>query len=177
MTDDLSLESLFITLCFSSLTFYQWMEEVRQICGPSVPVLLVGCKRDLREDAISKGRAQPGQFVEKEQGKQVAGQIGARSYHECSSLKNEGVDVSNRKGMNSMVFERFNLRVPRVKKSSDISENTLCHLLLLYQAIFEAATRASMLVRSGGANGIGALEKRGSSKGKSDVGGCKCVVL
>lgn len=27
---------------------YKWSEEVRRICGPNVPVLLVGCKSDLR---------------------------------------------------------------------------------------------------------------------------------
>ncbi|EPQ30942.1 uncharacterized protein PFL1_01840 [Pseudozyma flocculosa PF-1] len=116
----------------------KWMEEVRQICGPSVPVLLVGCKRDLREDAVAKGKAVAGQFVEKAQGKDVAAQIGARSYHECSALKNEGVDN-----------------------------------------VFEAATRAAMLVRAAGAGGgaaNGKLKEKGGSR-ENDAGGCKCVVL
>ena len=26
----------------------QWIEEVRSICGPNIPVILVGCKSDLR---------------------------------------------------------------------------------------------------------------------------------
>ena len=26
----------------------QWIEEVRSICGPTIPVILVGCKSDLR---------------------------------------------------------------------------------------------------------------------------------
>jgi GTPase SAR1 family protein len=33
----------------------QWMEEVRQICGPQVPVLLVGCKKDLRDEGARGG--------------------------------------------------------------------------------------------------------------------------
>lgn len=45
----------------------QWIEEVRQICGPQIPVLLVGCKRDLREQAIAKGKPVAGNFVEKAQ--------------------------------------------------------------------------------------------------------------
>lgn len=27
----------------------KWIEEVRELCGPSIPVLLVGCKKDLRD--------------------------------------------------------------------------------------------------------------------------------
>ncbi|PWN48740.1 putative Rho2-GTP binding protein Rho2 [Violaceomyces palustris] len=115
----------------------KWMDEVRQICGPSVPVLLVGCKKDLREEAIAKGKPLAGHFVERAQGKEVANQIGARSYHECSSLKNEGVDN-----------------------------------------VFEAATRAAMLVRTPGRGGFeGSKNSKVSKETKDDVGGCKCVVL
>lgn len=115
----------------------KWMEEVRQICGPTVPVLLVGCKKDLREDAIAKGRPIQGQFVERQQAKQVAAQIGARSYFECSALKNQGVD-----------------------------------------AVFEAATRAAMLVRSNGASSAGATSHgKLKEKGGNDAGSCRCVIL
>ncbi|PWN26303.1 putative Rho2-GTP binding protein Rho2 [Jaminaea rosea] len=70
----------------------KWIEEVRQICGPHVPVILIGCKRDLRDDAMARGRQLDGYFVSQAQGSEVAQQIGARSYYECSALKNEGVD-------------------------------------------------------------------------------------
>lgn len=30
----------------------KWIEEVRSICGPGIPVMLVGCKKDLRDDAV-----------------------------------------------------------------------------------------------------------------------------
>lgn len=73
----------------------KWIEEVRQICGPNVPVLLVGCKKDLRDEAIARGQELTSKYIEKAQAKEVAQQIGARSYHECSALKNEGVDVSS----------------------------------------------------------------------------------
>jgi len=62
----------------------KWIEEVRSICGPSIPVILVGCKQDLRTTA--------GQSVTREQGERAAQAIGARAYKECSSLKIEGVD-------------------------------------------------------------------------------------
>lgn len=42
----------------------QWIEEVRSICGPHVPVLLVGCKTDIREKAKENGTYVPEHFVE-----------------------------------------------------------------------------------------------------------------
>lgn len=42
----------------------QWIEEVRSICGPHVPVLLVGCKTDIREKAKQNGTYVPENFVE-----------------------------------------------------------------------------------------------------------------
>ncbi|KAL8293312.1 hypothetical protein RQP46_000013 [Phenoliferia psychrophenolica] len=33
----------------------KWNEEVRSICGNAIPVLLVGCKRDLRDAAGGQG--------------------------------------------------------------------------------------------------------------------------
>lgn len=32
----------------------KWIEEVRSICGPGIPVMLVGCKKDLRDDAVAR---------------------------------------------------------------------------------------------------------------------------
>ncbi|KAK4056458.1 Rho GTPase [Microbotryomycetes sp. JL221] len=65
----------------------KWIEEVRSLCGSSVPVVLVGCKRDLRDSGGGSGK-----FVTTEQGQRIALEIGARAYHECSALMNEGVD-------------------------------------------------------------------------------------
>ncbi|KAF9482201.1 rho small monomeric GTPase [Pholiota conissans] len=72
----------------------KWIEEVRSICGPTIPVILVGCKADLRptnEEAASSPD-NPRQYVTREQGERVANIIGARAYKECSALKIEGVD-------------------------------------------------------------------------------------
>ncbi|KAG5350488.1 hypothetical protein C0989_010795 [Termitomyces sp. Mn162] len=66
----------------------KWIEEVRSICGPSIPVILVGCKADLRPATISPDTP----WVTREQGERVAQAIGARAYKECSALKIEGVD-------------------------------------------------------------------------------------
>lgn len=82
---------------------------MRTICGPTIPVILVGCKVDLRPDNLeSNDPDAPCPWVTKERGERVAAAIGARAYKECSALRVEGVDE-----------------------------------------VFEAATRASMLMRDG----------------------------
>ncbi|KAF9467375.1 ras family-domain-containing protein [Collybia nuda] len=68
----------------------KWIEEVRSICGPTIPVILVGCKADLRPAVPPPGT--PNKWVTREQGERVAQIIGARAYKECSALKIEGVD-------------------------------------------------------------------------------------
>ncbi|KAJ9104493.1 Rho GTPase [Naganishia friedmannii] len=109
----------------------KWIEEVRSICGPHVPVLLVGCKTDIREKARQSGHYIPDNFVETVEGQRISAAIGAKSYWECSSLLNQGVDD-----------------------------------------IFEAATRAAMLVREGAhgmtvASGVvGTHGRNGSHGGK-----------
>lgn len=114
----------------------KWNEEVRSICGPSVPVLLVGLKEDLRPPPNSPDI---GNYVSKERGEEVAQQIGARAYKECSALKFTGVDD-----------------------------------------VFEAATRASLLVRDSQTPKPRKTEQDafGGTSGKSGGGhkGTCCVV-
>jgi len=86
----------------------RWIEEVRRICGPTIPVILVGCKADLRPPRHNDLPDNLRTWVTTEDGERVAKAIGARAYKECSALKIEGVDE-----------------------------------------VFEAATRASMLMRDG----------------------------
>lgn len=112
----------------------KWIEEVRSICGPQIPVILVGCKSDLRPP---EGSPNSHNFVSRAQAEQVAQAIGARAYKECSALKIEGVDD-----------------------------------------VFEAATRASMLMREGVPT---AAHHRRKSSGRTGEeweqtkGGC-CVI-
>jgi len=118
----------------------KWVEEVRNICGPTIPILLVGCKADLRPFPDSPD------FVSRAQAERVASAIGARAYKECSALKIEGVDD-----------------------------------------VFEAATRASMLMREGvPTSGVGPERQhhRRKSSGKSGMeeegtggGCCGCCVV
>lgn len=69
------------------------MEEANERC-PGVPILLVGLKKDLRDDpvAIEEMRKKSQQFVGFKQATDIAHNIGARKYLECSSLSGEGVD-------------------------------------------------------------------------------------
>lgn len=71
----------------------KWIQEVRELC-PGVPVLLVGLKKDLRTNpaAIEEMRKKSINFVSPTHAEQVARDIGARRYLECSALTGEGVD-------------------------------------------------------------------------------------
>ncbi|KAH9917053.1 ras-domain-containing protein [Fomitopsis serialis] len=113
----------------------KWIEEVRSICGPTIPVLLVGCKSDLRPP--QGGNAPAGSYVTTADAQRVANAIGARAYKECSALKIEGVDD-----------------------------------------VFEAATRASMLMREGVPAHVSSGHERRGSRARNVEGtksGC-CVV-
>jgi len=115
----------------------KWIEEVRSICGPHVPVILVGCKADLLPPPHQQRRDIPEDqlpYVTRARGEAVASAIGARTYKECSSMRNEGVDD-----------------------------------------VFEAATRASMLVSAQYHSG-GGRHRRGSDASGESAGGCRCVV-
>jgi Rho family protein len=78
---------------YQSLIFGQWIEEANERC-PGVPIILVGLKKDLREDplAIEEMRKKSLKFVTTKEGNETGAAIGARKYLECSSLTGEGVD-------------------------------------------------------------------------------------
>jgi Rho family, other len=65
---------------------------VRSICGPTVPVVLVGCKADLRPEGADLNATGNVPYVTRAQGERMAKEIGARAYKECSALKMDGVD-------------------------------------------------------------------------------------
>lgn len=73
----------------TSFPIQQWIDEVRQICGQHIPVILVGCKSDLRPPPNSPNSSD---FVSSSKAAEIAREIGARSYKECSALRAEGVD-------------------------------------------------------------------------------------
>ena len=88
-----------VLICFSvdspvsaSSVVEKWIPEVRHFCG-QCPIILVACKKDLRNDAevIAKLKQDGAKPVSTEAGKQLAGQIKADAYMECSAKTREGV--------------------------------------------------------------------------------------
>jgi len=70
----------------------KWILEIRQHL-PSVPIILVGCKADLRDDAAAlKKLAERGvELVTREQAEKMAKEIKAAMYLECSALTQKGL--------------------------------------------------------------------------------------
>ncbi|KAL8277496.1 hypothetical protein RQP46_010126 [Phenoliferia psychrophenolica] len=88
-----------VVICFSldspdSLdnVLSKWEGEVHHHCR-DVPILLVGCKKDLREDpkVVEELRAGGKRPISWKEGEEVRRQIGAKRYLECSALTGEGV--------------------------------------------------------------------------------------
>jgi Ras family protein A len=70
----------------------KWTPEVKHFC-PNVPIVLVGNKKDLRNDTntireLAKMKQEP---VRSEQGRFMAEKINAFGYLECSAKTKEGV--------------------------------------------------------------------------------------
>ncbi|KAG9119022.1 GTP-binding protein Rho1 [Ceratobasidium sp. 392] len=92
-------DSHVILICFSVESLdtldnvqEKWISEVTHFCQ-GLPVILVGCKKDLRHDPrmIEELRKTNQRPVTTEEGRTVAKKIGARHYLECSALSGEGV--------------------------------------------------------------------------------------
>ncbi|KAG8199877.1 hypothetical protein JTE90_015868 [Oedothorax gibbosus] len=70
----------------------KWNPEVRHFC-PNVPIVLVGNKKDLRQDTstikeLAKMKQEP---VKPEEGRSMAEKINAFGYLECSAKTKEGI--------------------------------------------------------------------------------------
>jgi len=70
----------------------KWVPEVKHFC-PNVPIVLVGNKKDLRNDDytirdLARNKQNPVSYSE---GEQMASRIGAKAYLECSALTKDGV--------------------------------------------------------------------------------------
>ncbi|XP_076586419.1 rho-related GTP-binding protein RhoF-like [Chaetodon auriga] len=73
--------------------FTKWFHEVQRHCN-GVPIILVGCKADLRKDeALMKKMSSSGQnAVTYIQGEEARRKLGAMLYLECSAKYRENVD-------------------------------------------------------------------------------------
>jgi Ras family protein A len=74
------------------LIVVQWIHEILTFLV-GVPIILVGCKADLRHDpdTIEDCQKTSQKPVTREQGEAMRRKIGALKYMECSALTNEGV--------------------------------------------------------------------------------------
>ena len=70
----------------------KWVPEIKHYC-PKTPFLLIGNMVDLRNDSdtISELKRNNEQPVSKSQGEDMAKQVGAIGYLECSALTQEGI--------------------------------------------------------------------------------------
>ncbi|KAI9358266.1 GTP-binding protein rho5 [Zopfochytrium polystomum] len=71
----------------------EWFPEIRHHC-PHSPILLVGCRKDLRDDPetladLARNGRHP---VTYEEGFRMAQLMGAAQYVECSAIQNDGVN-------------------------------------------------------------------------------------
>jgi Ras homolog gene family, member A len=106
--------SLFLHTLQLAESYLQWISEVMHFCQ-NLPIILVGCKKDLRRDPrvidelrktsqrpVTPEEACPLSFVlfpdlflllnlNRPQGMAVAQKIGAKHYLECSAKSGEGV--------------------------------------------------------------------------------------
>ncbi|XP_059169695.1 ras-like GTP-binding protein Rho1, partial [Physella acuta] len=101
-----------ILLCYSidhpvSLenVLHNWTPEVKHFC-PNVPVILVGNKKDLRNDPrtienLARSKQSP---VKAKEGRAMADRIGAAAYVECSAHTKNGIhevfEVATRHALN-----------------------------------------------------------------------------
>ena len=70
----------------------KWTPEVKHFC-PNVPIILVGNKKDLRNDETTKWELQKmkQEPVRGDQGREMSEKINAFAYLECSAKSKEGV--------------------------------------------------------------------------------------
>jgi Ras-related C3 botulinum toxin substrate 1 len=72
----------------------KWYPEVSHHCS-NIPIILVGTKLDLRDDAdvLSKLEVKQQAPINHEQGMQMMKEIGAAKYMECSALTQQGLNA------------------------------------------------------------------------------------
>ncbi|XP_013117917.2 ras-related protein Rac1-like [Stomoxys calcitrans] len=106
-------------LCFSVATpddFYyvrlRWLPEVRDHCPPSVPIVLVGTKLEMREsDEFPRLGC-----ITHDQGLMLAQEIGALDYRECSARQGIGISEVFESVVQCGLYYRSINRIPRKKR-------------------------------------------------------------
>jgi small GTP-binding protein len=118
-------------ICFSIVNPYsfenvrtKWYPEIRYHC-PNTPIILVGTKLDLRKDpqTLQQLQAKWQTPITYKQGVQMANEIGAVKYMECSAL--------TQKGLNTLFNEiaRVGITSPQQQKHKPKNHSTNCLIL------------------------------------------------
>lgn len=96
----------------------KWYPEVNHHC-PNAPVVLVGTKLDLRDDkeTIEKLKEKKLQSITTAQGLQMAKEIGAVKYLECSALTQKGLKQVFDEAIRAVLCPR---KVAKKKKNCNI---------------------------------------------------------
>ncbi|MGH0188441.1 UNVERIFIED_CONTAM: hypothetical protein FKN15_029677 [Acipenser sinensis] len=103
----------------------KWTPEVKHFC-PNVPIILVGNKKDLRNDEhtrreLAKMKQEP---VKPEEGRDMANRIGAFGYMECSAKTKDGVrevfEMATRAALQARQLVRNGRMVPLPFSAGDL---------------------------------------------------------
>jgi GTPase SAR1 family protein len=70
--------------------------------APRTPMLLVGTKKDLREERYTM-KQEISNLISQEQGRQIAEELGVDAYVECSAKKMEGIKDVLEKAVKAIV--------------------------------------------------------------------------
>ncbi|KAJ3106044.1 GTP-binding protein Rho1 [Physocladia obscura] len=128
-------DSHVILICFAvdspdSLDNVQekWISEVLHFCA-GLPIILVACKKDLRNDArvIEELRKIQQSPVTPQQGQVVAEKIGAYRYLECSARTGEGVNEIFEHATRAALTNRG--ATPNSRKRNHAGNGGVCFLL------------------------------------------------
>ncbi|CAL4097318.1 unnamed protein product [Meganyctiphanes norvegica] len=96
----------------------KWVPEIKKHCHPKIPIILVGTKKDERNDPnilaeLARFRQQP---IKYEEGQAMAKCVGAITYLECSAKNNDGVTEVFEAATRAMLSARNRTKAPKKKK-------------------------------------------------------------
>uniref|UniRef100_A0A8C5WRT5 Ras homolog family member F, filopodia associated n=1 Tax=Laticauda laticaudata TaxID=8630 RepID=A0A8C5WRT5_LATLA len=100
----------------------KWIQEINHFCR-GIPILLVGCKTDLRKDKehLKKLRSAQQEPITYKQGEETCCQIGASMYLECSAKFRENVEP--------IFSEAAGIALNAIKKAKRQNKSRPCILL------------------------------------------------
>jgi Ras-related C3 botulinum toxin substrate 1 len=106
----------------------RWVPEIRHYC-PETPIVLVGTKQDLREDVelLTRLRERNLSPVSSQEGQDLANQMKAFKYIECSAVTQKGIKAVFDEAIRSVVAPNRNKSSSSSKKKN--KKSSLCSLL------------------------------------------------